>query len=63
MSGGVSVSRVPGGVRVELPADEAGAVCDDLGGIRASEISAAGDQLHGLLLDLCPSGEGCDDVG
>lgn len=46
------VVRVPGGVRIDLPADEAGAVCDDLGGIGASEISAAGDELHGLLLEL-----------
>ena len=36
-------------VQVSMSVDEADAVCDDLGDIRASEISAAGDELHGLL--------------
>ena len=34
---------------VSLTAEETAAICDDLGGIRASEISAAGDYLHELL--------------
>ncbi|MCZ7413110.1 hypothetical protein [Streptomyces sp. WMMC897] len=34
---------------VELDHDEAAAVRDDLGDIRASQISAAGDRLHRLL--------------
>lgn len=38
-----------GAVQVSLSAEEAAAICDDLGGIRASEVSAAGDQLHSLL--------------
>lgn len=36
-------------VQVSMSVEEADAVADDLGGIRASGISAAGDQLHGLL--------------
>lgn len=49
---GMRVTSIPGGVRIDLPAEDAGAVCDDLGGITASEISAAGDQLHGRLVEL-----------
>lgn len=45
-------------IRVSLTVEEASAVRDDLGGIRASEISAAGDYLHEILGEaLSESGE------
>lgn len=45
-------------VQVSMSAEEADAICDDLGGIRASEISAAGDQLHTLLEDTLAAAGG-----
>jgi hypothetical protein len=36
-------------VQITLTAEEAEAVRDDLGGIWASKVSTAGDQLHSLL--------------
>lgn len=45
----MEITRTGSTVHLSMELDEADAVSDDLGGIRASEISAAGDQLHGLL--------------
>lgn len=45
----MEITRTGSTIHLSMELDEADAVSDDLGGIRASEISAAGDQLHGLL--------------
>lgn len=38
-----------GTVHIAMTAEQAAAVRDDLGQIRASEVSAAGDEMHSLL--------------
>lgn len=48
----MEITRSGSIIHLSMDVDEADAVSDDLGGIRASEISAAGDQLHSLLAEL-----------
>lgn len=45
----MEITRTGSTTHLSMEPDEVAALLDDLGGIRASEISAAGDQLHGLL--------------
>lgn len=45
----MNITRHGDHVHVTLTAEEAEAVRDDLGQIRASKVSAGGDQLHSLL--------------
>lgn len=45
----MQISRTGTTIHLTIDAEEAVAVGEDLGGIRASEISAAGDELHRLL--------------
>lgn len=48
----MEITRTGSTIHLSMEVDEADAVSDDLGGIRASEISAAGDELHSLLAEL-----------
>ena len=43
------ITKTGSRVRLTMDAEEAVAIGEDLGGIRASEISAAGDELHRML--------------
>lgn len=54
------IDRTADTVTVNLTAEEAEAVRDDLGAIWASKVSAAGDKLHSLL-ESVTSGDTDDD--
>ncbi|MFG2372592.1 hypothetical protein ACGFY9_14075 [Streptomyces sp. NPDC048504] len=53
----MKINRTADAIHVTLTAEEAEAVRDDLGQIRADKVSAGGDQLHSLLESVTVSDE------